>query len=139
MTILKDYSYKEYKVSIKGEFKKHYSIKFNEEWLDGGVETTLFIFDNKDNLKRHISFIQMSDRLLCEADNFVAKNRFIGQRLFRKPKGIITIQEDLDRVLNEWTEIANKIIDNIVKEKEDELYEKLITDGLPNSLNDLYR
>lgn len=137
MTTLKEYKHKGYTVTIKGEFKNSYGRKYKGLWYNGGIEPTLIITDPLGVTVRHknIYDLELFDSRLDYPH--VAKYRVVEHFFFRKKDKLITIKEDLERLLKELTDLANKTIDNIIQKAKTKQYEKYITDGLPDSLDEI--
>lgn len=144
MKLLKTFEYKNHSIKIYGEYKenKYDYIKFEGNKYNGIIETAheIYSHDGKQiSKKRYTKEEYQSSRLFSLKDmDFIASNKIaIEGRLFKKVKRHITLREDLEEVIQKLEKRCIEIIDDRLEWKEQKEREKIITDGLMNSLDNL--
>jgi len=145
MKLLKSFQHQGYKINIYGEYKEESvkSVTLDGKVYSGQINTKYAIF-HEDKCVSSKTFNDHDYILhMLSYDSRIPYENIALYRvettgfLFWKKKRLITIKEDLERIIDNITCRTKERVDTIIFHKNREQREKEITDGLMDSLDNI--
>jgi len=142
---LKAGSYKNYGYHIYGKYTEDYPTEIDGEVVyKESIETSVKIMNPLGDIVDEYSWFDNLMHNYNESYRYLIRFRQVYKKgrgikglyyeLFPRLEEVIHIEDDYQRVLNDWTNYCERKIDGMVSEREKELYEQEMTDGLPDSV-----
>lgn len=137
---LKKYSYKNYTCYIYGKYTENYPTEIKGKVVyKESIETKIEIMNPSGDIVYKMDWSEMYHRNKEKYHHqYLIRFRLLVNDIWyylkHKDGKIVHIEEDYQRVLNDWTTYTETIIDRLIHDYEKEIYEQQMTDGLPDSV-----
>lgn len=137
---LKKGSYKNYTYYIYGKYTESYPTEIDGKVVyKEAIETSIKIMNPLCEIIHENSWFNMEmTRLDATPYHYLIRFRtvlkYVWYKMSPKIVDVIHIEDDYERVVSDWTNYCEQIIDRELKDFEKEKYEQEMTDGLPDSV-----